>query len=184
MIAVKTRVTVGEYPCDGTVVCCEAGFVTVLMDDGMELRVRSEECMEALTSSEREQLLNVKVKRKKGDRTKVGPVAGNAPCAGRSPAGHRSRSLEVDLHLEALQQAHLFTPGDIPLQAQLDRFDSVMRAHASHKGMKIYFIHGVGQQTLKTALQSALRTRYPSCGCEEAPYHLYGVGGALLITIL
>ena len=63
--------------------------------------------------------------------------------------------LEVDLHIEALPGG-LNIPKGQQLQFQIDTFKRVIREYLSHRGMKICFIHGVGDGILKSAIRKEL----------------------------
>lgn len=63
--------------------------------------------------------------------------------------------LTVDLHIEALPGGRSVPKGQ-QLQFQMDTFRRVIREHMHHKGMKINFIHGVGDGTLKSAVRKEL----------------------------
>ena len=75
--------------------------------------------------------------------------------ARQTSSGASSGVLTVDLHIEA-------TPGgrNVPkgqqLQFQMDTFKRVIKENLSHKGMKINFIHGVGDGILKSAIRQEL----------------------------
>lgn len=90
--------------------------------------------------------------------------------------------LEVDLHANQLL---LTTKGmgntDILLY-QLSKFNEVMRQYRRKKGTQIVFIHGKGEGVLRNALLHELRTKYPQCGWQDAPFHKYGFG-ATKVTI-
>ena len=63
--------------------------------------------------------------------------------------------LEVDLHIEALPGGNC-VPKEHRLQFQMGTFRSVIRENLSHKGMKICFIHGVGDGVLKAEIRKEL----------------------------
>ena len=90
--------------------------------------------------------------------------------------------LEVDLHANQLL---LTTKGmgntDILLY-QLSKFNEVMLQYRRKKGTQIVFIHGKGEGVLRNALLHELRTKYPQCYWQDAPFHKYGYG-ATKVTI-
>ena len=90
--------------------------------------------------------------------------------------------LEVDLHA---YQLLLTTKGmgntDILLY-QLSKFNEVMRQYHRKKGTQLVFIHGKGEGVLRNALLHELRTKYPQCYWQDAPFHKYGFG-ATKVTI-
>lgn len=73
----------------------------------------------------------------------------------RSKQKPTSGMLEVDLHIEAIPGGNC-VPKDQRLQFQMGTFRRVIRENLSHKGMKICFIHGVGDGILKTAIRKEL----------------------------
>lgn len=73
----------------------------------------------------------------------------------RTPRSKTSGSLEIDLHIEALPGGRSVPKGQ-QLQFQMDTFKRVIRENLSRRGMKISFIHGVGDGILKSALRKEL----------------------------
>lgn len=63
--------------------------------------------------------------------------------------------LEVDLHIEAIPGGSNVPKGQ-QLQFQMDTFKRIIRESLSHKGMKISFIHGIGDGILKAAIRKEL----------------------------
>ena len=68
-------------------------------------------------------------------------------------------TLSVDLHIEAIPGGRSVPKGQ-QLQFQLDTFRRVLRENMHHKGMKITFIHGIGDGTLKSAIRKELDEVY------------------------
>ena len=66
-----------------------------------------------------------------------------------------SSPLSVDLHIEAIPGGRNVPKGQ-QLQFQMDTFRRVVRENVSHRGMKINFIHGVGDGILKAAIRKEL----------------------------
>ena len=64
-------------------------------------------------------------------------------------------TITVDLHIEAIPGGRNVPKGQ-QLQFQLETFRRIIRANLSHKGMKITFIHGIGDGTLKSAIRKEL----------------------------
>jgi hypothetical protein len=73
----------------------------------------------------------------------------------RTPRLKTSGSLEIDLHIEAIPGGRSIPKGQ-QLQFQMDTFKRMIRENLSHRGMKISFIHGVGDGILKSALRKEL----------------------------
>ena len=63
--------------------------------------------------------------------------------------------LSVDLHLEAIPGGRSIPKGQ-QLQFQMDTFRKVIRENINRKGMKITFIHGIGDGILKAAIRKEL----------------------------
>lgn len=68
-------------------------------------------------------------------------------------------ALNVDLHIEAIPGGRSVPKGQ-QLQFQIDTFRRVLRENMHHKGMKITFIHGIGDGTLKSAVRKELDEVY------------------------
>lgn len=63
--------------------------------------------------------------------------------------------LTVDLHIEAIPGGRSVPKGQ-QLQFQMDLFKKVVRENLQHKGLKINFIHGIGDGILKAAIRNEL----------------------------
>lgn len=64
-------------------------------------------------------------------------------------------SLTIDLHIVAIPGGSSVPKGQ-QLQFQMDTFRKVIRENLSHRGMKITFIHGIGDGILKAAIRKEL----------------------------
>lgn len=73
----------------------------------------------------------------------------------RTPRSKTSGSLEIDLHIEAIPGGRSVPIGQ-QLQFQMDTFKRVIRENLSRRGMKISFIHGIGDGILKSAIRKEL----------------------------
>ena len=73
----------------------------------------------------------------------------------RTPRSKTSGCLEIDLHIEAIPGGRSVPKGK-QLQFQMDTFRRVIRENLSRRGMKISFIHGVGDGILKSAIRKEL----------------------------
>ena len=73
----------------------------------------------------------------------------------RSAPASPDSSLTIDLHIEAIPEGRNIPKGQ-QLQFQMETFRKVIRGHLHHKGMKITFIHGIGDGILKTAIRKEL----------------------------
>ena len=67
----------------------------------------------------------------------------------------RDGSLTIDLHIEAIPGGTSVPKGQ-QLLFQMDTFKKVIRENLSHRGMKMTFIHGVGDGILKAAIRKEL----------------------------
>lgn len=73
----------------------------------------------------------------------------------RSAPANPDSSLTIDLHIEAIPGGSNIPKGQ-QLQFQMETFRKVIRGNLHHKGMKITFIHGIGDGILKTAIRKEL----------------------------
>lgn len=73
----------------------------------------------------------------------------------RSAPANPDSSLTIDLHIEAIPGGRNIPKGQ-QLQFQMETFRKAIRGHLHHKGMKIAFIHGIGDGILKTAIRKEL----------------------------
>ena len=64
-------------------------------------------------------------------------------------------SLTIDLHIEAIPGGTGVPKGQ-QLQFQIDTFRRIIRENANRRGMKITFIHGIGDGILKAAIRKEL----------------------------
>ena len=76
-------------------------------------------------------------------------------AAKRSVPVNPDGSLTVDLHIEAIPGGTSVTKGQ-QLQFQMDTFRRIIRDNANRRGMKITFIHGIGDGILKAAIRKEL----------------------------
>lgn len=84
-------------------------------------------------------------------------------------------TLTVDLHIEALPGGRNVPKGQ-HLHFQLDTFRRIIRTNISRKGLKITFIHGLGDGTLKSAIRKELD--------EVLPLHCTYTVGDPAVTIV
>ena len=64
-------------------------------------------------------------------------------------------SLTIDLHIEAIPGGTGVSKGQ-QLQFQMDTFRKIIRENSNRRGMKITFIHGIGDGILKAAIRKEL----------------------------
>ena len=115
--------------------------VLIDLEDGLTIEAAYGE-FAVTDATELKALKSSKVKAKKTTRSasKPKPVSG---------------ILEVDLHIEAIPGGSNVPKGQ-QLQFQMDTFKRIIRESLSHKGMKISFIHGIGDGILKAAIRKEL----------------------------
>lgn len=117
--------------------------VTIELEDGLEIQAAYGEF--AVTDhAELSALKHSKIKHKKSHEH-------TRPVVART----LSNQLEVDLHIEALPGGNSIPKGQ-QLQFQLETFRKVIRENLSRRGMKITFIHGIGDGTLKSTIRQEL----------------------------
>ena len=83
--------------------------------------------------------------------------------------------LTIDLHIEAIPGGRSIPKGQ-HLQFQIDTFRRTIRDNMRHKGLKITFIHGIGDGTLKAAIRKELDEVY-ALRCS------YSVGDPAVTTV-
>ena len=76
-------------------------------------------------------------------------------ASGRRKKTSTERILTVDLHIESLAGGSQIPEGR-RLDYQMEIFRRIMRENLKHKGMKIVFIHGIGDGILKNAVRRDL----------------------------
>jgi hypothetical protein len=76
-------------------------------------------------------------------------------AAKRSVPVNPDGSLTVDLHIEAIPGGTSVPKGQ-QLQFQMDTFRRIIRDNANRRGIKITFIHGIGDGILKAAIRKEL----------------------------
>ena len=81
----------------------------------------------------------------------------------------------IDLHIEAIPGGRSVPKGQ-HLQFQMDTFRRAIKDNMRHKGMKITFIHGIGDGTLKAAIRKELDEVY-ALRCS------YSVGDPAVTTV-
>jgi hypothetical protein len=117
--------------------------VTIELEDGLEIQAAYGE-FAVTDQAEISALKDSRIKHKKSH-THTRQVVSRAS----------SNQLEIDLHIEALPGGNSIPKGQ-QLQYQLEIFRKVIRENLSRRGMKITFIHGIGDGTLKSAIRQEL----------------------------
>lgn len=117
--------------------------VRIELEDGLIIESAYSE-FAVTDKSEIDSLKDTKVKAKK---TSIVPK--------RSAPASPDSSLTIDLHIEVIPGGRNIPKGQ-QLQFQMETFRKVIRGNLHHKGMKITFIHGIGDGKLKTAIRKEL----------------------------
>ena len=85
------------------------------------------------------------------------------------------RIAEVDLHISSLVDDYSGLKNHEILPIQTRYFSSCLKSALEHHYFRVYFIHGIGNGTLKNALLSMLE-EYGGLDFHEAPFEQYGAG--------
>ena len=97
--------------------------------------------------TDKAEIASLKETKVKAKKTNMGPK--------RSTPMNPDGSLTIDLHIEAIPGG-VNVPKGQQLQFQMDTFRRVIRENANRRGMKITFIHGIGDGILKAAIRKEL----------------------------
>lgn len=138
--------------------------VTIELEDGLMIEAAYGE-FAVTCETEISALKQTKAKAGKKTEVKVGKPS-------KSTA---KQELTIDLHIEAIPGGRSVPKGQ-HLQFQMDTFRSAIRDNMRHKGMKITFIHGIGDGTLKAAIRKELDEVY-ALRCS------YSVGDPAVTTV-
>ena len=138
--------------------------VTIELEDGLMIEAAYGEF--AVTSETEISALK-QTKAKAGKKTEV--------KVGKPTRSTGKLELTIDLHIEAIPGGRNIPKGQ-HLQFQMDTFRSAIRDNMRHKGMKITFIHGIGDGTLKAAIRKELDEVY-ALRCS------YSVGDPAVTTV-
>ena len=98
-------------------------------------------------STDKAEIASLKETKVKAKKTNMGPK--------RSTPMNPDGSLTIDLHIEAIPGGTNVPKGQ-QLQFQMDTFRRIIRQNTSRRGMKITFIHGIGDGILKAAIRKEL----------------------------
>ena len=85
--------------------------------------------------------------------------------------------ISVDLHIEKIPSGYDFPKG-FELPYQLEYFKSILHKYMKHRGMRIFFIHGVGDGILRDAIRKEIDEVY-ALTCSWTP----GPAGVTIVTI-
>jgi hypothetical protein len=92
-----------------------------------------------------------------------------------------ARVAEVDLHISALKDDYKDLKNHEILGIQSDYFIRTLESAIENHYYKIYFIHGVGNGTLKAKVQEYLKDYNESLEYRDAPYDKYGTGAVEVV---
>lgn len=156
-----TRVVLMDSDLTGMVL--EAGRdVKIELEDGMVITVEYGAFAEA-DPEEEKKLLESPVKVPPGEVHEVAktPIRNHIRVTG-------ANSMEVDLHVDSLPGGHSVPDGQ-QLEYQLACFRRVLNENLRHRGMRISFIHGVGEGVLRNMLCRELDEVY-AMKCSYSTY--------------
>ena len=117
--------------------------VRIELEDGLVI----ESAYGEFAVSDKDEIASLKGTKVKG--RKSGAVS--RPSTPINPDG----TMSIDLHIEAIPGGSAIPEGQ-QLQFQMDTFRRIIRENASRRGMKITFIHGIGDGILKVAIRKEL----------------------------
>lgn len=176
MLRAGQRVVLMDSDVRGTVV--ELGrTVKVQTEDGLVLEAAYNEIVMADAGEER-MMVGAVPKRPKPELLHGPECSGGKGSHGHDRlGGSYSNNISVDLHIEALPGGHSVPKGH-ELEFQMDVFRRVVRDNLRHRGMRITFIHGVGDGTLRSLLRRELDEVF-AVRCTWQP----GDAGVTVVTI-
>ena len=85
--------------------------------------------------------------------------------------------ISIDLHIEKIPSGY-DAPEGFELPYQLEYFKSILHKNMKHRGMRISFIHGVGDGILRDAIRREMDEVY-ALSCSWTP----GPAGVTIVTI-
>lgn len=85
--------------------------------------------------------------------------------------------ISVDLHIEKIPSGYE-APEGFELPYQLEYFKSILHKNLKHRGMRISFIHGVGDGILRDAIRKEIDEAY-ALTCSWTP----GPAGVTIVTV-
>ena len=117
--------------------------VRIELEDGLVI----ESAYGEFAVTDKAEIASLKETKVKAKKTNMGPK--------RSTPMNPDGSLTIDLHIEAIPGG-VNVPKGQQWQFQMDTFRRVIRENANRRGMKITFIHGIGDGILKAAIRKEL----------------------------
>ena len=143
VLRVGQKVVLMDSDLRGKIVSLGKTVAGIELEDGLVIRSAYNE-FAVTDDSEISALKQTKVKAKK-----------TSHVAHRTTYSSPSGILSVDLHIEAIPGGCSVPKGQ-QLDFQMEVFKKTIRDNMCHKGMKISFIHGVGDGILKAAVRKEL----------------------------
>ena len=116
--------------------------VRIELEDGLVI----ESAYGGFAVTDKEEIASLKETKVKAKKTSV-----QSKQTTRNPDG----SLTIDLHIEAISGGTSVPKGQ-QLQFQMDTFRKAIRENSNRRGMRITFIHGIGDGILKAAIRKEL----------------------------
>ena len=116
--------------------------VRIELEDGLVI----ESAYGGFAVTDNEEIASLKETKVKAKKTSV-----QSKQTTRNPDG----SLTIDLHIEAIPGGTCVPKGQ-QLQFQMDTFRRIIRENTNRRGMRITFIHGIGDGILKAAIRKEL----------------------------
>lgn len=116
------------------------------------------------------------------DRQLLGSVADKEVRMKKKESGKQVREsvpseIDIDLHMEKIPGGY-DAPEGFELAFQMEYFKTSLLKHLRHRGMRINFIHGVGDGILKDSIRKEIEQVY-ALRCSWAP----GIPGVTIVTI-
>ncbi len=156
---------------------CSDGKILVLDNNiGMEIPVERSECV--VVSGVEGMAKNMKMHYVGGVGVKKAADSGALPKPKPKELKISAETgvLEVDLHINASNTNNY-------INTQLDKCRRTLNEHRKQKGLKVVFIHGKGDGTLRLQLIKLIMKEYPTFSFSDASFTKYGMYGATEVTI-
>ncbi|MBN2743232.1 Smr/MutS family protein [Breznakibacter xylanolyticus] len=90
-------------------------------------------------------------------------------------------TLEVDLHIHELVADSRGMSNSEMMKIQIDTFTHTIEEHLQTKGVRLIFIHGVGNGVLKQEIIRLLKSKYKHLYYQDASFKEYGYGATMVV---
>jgi len=156
----------------------------VILDDAteMELPVARGECVVVSGIAGMQQGMKMHYTGGVGAKVNADVTKGRKPKPVEPRITASTGTLEVDLHIEKLSQSRNLSDAAC-LNLQIERCRRTLTEHRQQKGLKIIFIHGKGDGTLRLQIMKLLMSEFPTCKASDASFSKYGMYGATEVII-